>query len=509
MANAVLVIDMVRGFMEEGCPLYCGEKARRIIPNVQRLLERELAKGSKVFFVCDQHAPDDDEFSMFPPHCIEGTAETEVIPELAKFKGEVIPKRRYSAFFDTPLEGKLKQLKPEKVIVCGVCTDICVCHTVSDARSHDYEVEVPVDCVASFDEAAHHFALGHMERILGAKLTGLGVSRAKPTKFTPSEAVLSGETADVYFARTVEILRKEGINPVATMEFFAGRAGVFCGIEEVKALLAKVLPKDNCEVWALAEGESMKEKEVALRITAPYQSYGLYETAIDGILAYCSGWATAARECVEAAQGIPVVSFGARHVYPSVAGIMDYSAIVGGCAGCSSVAGAKLAGVEPSGTIPHALILIIGDTAKATLAFDKHMPSGVPRVSLVDTFRDEAEESVLVAKALGKKLDSVRLDTPPERGRVTPSLVNEVRARLDLAGFKKVKIFVSGGINVERIRQFIESGAPVDGFGVGSYISGAKPIDFTADLHEIEGKPVAKRGRIPGITPNPRLKKIM
>jgi nicotinate phosphoribosyltransferase len=507
--NAVLVIDMVRGFMEEGHPLYCGDRARRIISSIQRLLEKEIAEGSKVFFVCDRHDPDDPEFTMFPPHCIEGTAEAEVIPELAKYEGEVIPKKTYSAFFGTTLEAKLKELKPDKVIVCGVCTHICVLYAVADARNRGYEVEVPVDCVASFDEAAHHFALGHMEKVLGAKLTNLVTSRAKPVKFEPSQAVLSGETADVYFARTVEILRLEGLNPVATMEFFASRAGVLCGMEEVKALLSRVLPEDNREVWALADGDNIKQKEVVLRVTAPYQSYGLYETAIDGILAHCSGWATAARECVEAAQGIPVVSFGARHVYPAIAGIMDYSAIVGGCAGCSSVAGAKLAGIEPAGTIPHALILVIGDTVKATLAFDKHMPKSVPRVSLVDTFKDEAEESVLVAKALGKKLDSVRLDTPSERGRVTPALVREVRARLDLAGFKKVKIFVSGGISVERIKQFIEAGAPVDGFGVGSYITGAKPLDITADLHEIAGKPIAKRGRIPGITPNPRLKRIL
>jgi nicotinate phosphoribosyltransferase len=507
--NVVLVSDMLRGFLEEGYPLYCGDRARRIIPAVQRLLEKEIAEGSKVFFVCDNHAPDDPEFTMFPPHCIDGTAEAEVIPELAKYKGEIIPKKTYSSFFGTPLEAKLKRLKPDKVIVCGVCTHICVLYAVADARNRDYEVEVPVDCVASFDEAAHHFALGHMEKVLGAKLTNLVASRANPVKFEPSEAVLSGETADIYFARTVEILRLEGLNPVATMEFFASRAGVLCGMEEVKALLFRVLPKDKSEVWALADGDSIKQKEVVLRVTAPYQSYGLYETAIDGILAHCSGWATAARECVEAAQGIPVVSFGARHVYPSIVGIMDYSAIVGGCAGCSSVAGAKLAGIEPAGTIPHALILVIGDTVKATLAFDKHMPSSIPRVSLVDTFKDEAEESVLVAKALGKKLDSVRLDTPSERGRVTPALVREVRARLDLAGFKKVKIFVSGGISVERIRQFIEAGAPVDGFGVGSYITGAKPLDITADLHEIASKPIAKRGRIPGITPNPRLKRIL
>jgi len=509
MANIVIVSDMLRGFLEEGYPLYCGERARRIIPDVQRLLERELAQGSKIFFLCDHHAPDDPEFKMFPPHAIEGTVEAEVIPELAKYKGEIIPKKTFSSFLGTSLEEKLKKLKPEKLIVCGVCTHICVLYAVADARIRGYEVEVPVDCVASFDEKAHHFALEHMEQVLGAKLTSLGISPAKPARFEPSEAVLSGETADIYFARTVEILRHEGLNPVATMEVFSSRAGVFCGIEEVKALLSRVLPEANREVWALAEGETMTEKEVVLRITAPYQSYGLYETAIDGILSHCSGWATAARECVEAAQGIPVISFGARHVHPLVAGIMDYSAIIGGCTGCSSIAGAKLVGIEPSGTIPHALVLIIGDTVKATIAFDKHMPAGVSRVSLVDTFKDEAEEAILVARALGDKLNAVRLDTPPERGRVTPDLVKEVRVRLDLAGFKHVKIFVSGGINVERIRQFVQEGVPVDGFGVGSYISGAKPIDFTADLHEVEGKPIAKRGRIPGITPNPRLKRVL
>jgi nicotinate phosphoribosyltransferase len=331
----------------------------------------------------------------------------------------------------------------------------------------------------------------------------------KVPKFKPNEDVLSGETADVYFARTVEILRHEALNPVATMQVFTKRAGILCGMEEVKALLARVLPEDNREVWALAEGNTMEAKEVVLRITAPYQSYGLYETAIDGILAHCSGWATAARECVEAAKGIPVISFGVRGVHPSVVGVMDYSAIIGGCAGCSSIAGAKLAGMEPQGTIPHALIIVMGDTVKATVAFDKYIPPEIPRISLVDTFKDEAEESLRVAQALGKKLNSVRLDTPAERGGVTADLVKEVRARLDLAGFKQVKVFVSGGLSPERITYFIESRAPVDGFGVGRYISGATPIDFTADLHEIEGKPIAKRGRIPGITPNPRLKRVM
>ena len=330
-----------------------------------------------------------------------------------------------------------------------------------------------------------------------------------PPEFEPSEAVLSGETADIYFAHTLEILGREGINPVATMEVFPQRAGTLCGMEEAKALLARVLPEGRRDVWALSDGEAIDRKEVVLRITAPYQSYGLYETAIAGILAHCSGWATAARQCVEVAHGIPIISFGARHVHPSVAGIMDYAAIVGGCAGCSSTAGARLAGIQPSGTMPHALILIMGDTVEATLAFDRHMPPEVPRISLVDTFKDEAEESLRVAAALRERLDSVRLDTPGERGRVTADLVREVRARLDLAGFAHVRILVSGGIDPERITYFQESGAPVDGYGVGSYISGGRPIDFTADLHEVDGISIAKRGRTPGITPNPRLKRVL
>ena len=508
MAKAILVIDMVRGFLEEGHPLYCGAKARDIIPNIQRVLEKELKQGAKVFYPCDHHKPDDPEFKLFPPHCIEGTPEVELIPELSQYHGEIIPKRHFSAFYDTSLERKLKELNPEVIVICGVCTDICVMHTVADARNRGYEVEIPVDCVASFDNKAHFFALEHMEKGLGARLVRPAV-KVSQAHFEIPDSWLSGETADIYFPRTVEILKKEKINPVAIMEVFPRGPGILCGIEEVKTLLEKVLPEDSREVWALSEGESFDRKEVVLRIKAPYQSYGTYETTYLGILAHCSGWATAARECVDAAQGIPVISFGARHVHPSVVGVMEYSAIVGGCTGCASTSGAKLAGIQPTGTIPHALIIILGSTAEATLAFDKHMPPEVPRIALVDTFEDEVRESVTVAKAMQGRLQGVRLDTPSERGRVTADLVKEVRVWLDLEGFKEVKIVVSGGLNLERIRYFINEGAPVDIFAVGSYISDASPIDFTADLHEVEGKPIAKRGRMPGITPNPRLKRVM
>ena len=188
---------------------------------------------------------------------------------------------------------------------------------------------------------------------------------------------------------------------------------------------------------------------------------------------------------------------------------MDYAAVVGGCASASTPLGAKMAGVVLSGTMPHAMIICFGDTVKAAVAFDEHVEPEVLRIVLVGTFLDEPQEALRVAETLGDKLQAVRLDTPRERGGVTPDLVKEARARLDQAGFPSVKLFISGGITPERMRRFLAAGAPVDGFGVGSYITSAPPNDFTADLKEVEGKPVAKRGRIPGITPNPRLRRLI
>ena len=172
MANAVLVVDMLRGFLEPGHNLYCGDGSREIIPNVRRLLERERAAGSDILFICDNHAPDDLEFQMFPVHCVAGTGEALVIPELGEYVTgtNLVPKNRYSGFHNTDLESRLAALSPEKLIVCGVCTDICVLHTAADARNRDYPVEVPTDCVATFDPDAHRWALQHIEKILGAKL---------------------------------------------------------------------------------------------------------------------------------------------------------------------------------------------------------------------------------------------------------------------------------------------------------------------------------------------------
>lgn len=327
----------------------------------------------------------------------------------------------------------------------------------------------------------------------------------------PSREILSGDSADVYFARAESILAREGLDPVVTMEVFARQEAVLCGIDEAKNLIGHVLADcdpSETRVEALDDGDRIAPKEVVLRIHARYRRFGLYETAILGMLAQSTGWATAARECVDVASPAPVISFGARHVHPDITDVLDYAAIVGGCVGASTPAGARLAGLAPTGTMPHSLVLIFGDTVEAALAFDRDLGPEVSRIVLVDTFKDEAEEALRVAHALGDRLYGIRLDTPSERGRVTADLVKEVRARLDQEGYGHVKIVASGGLNPERIAYFHEQGAPVDSFAVGSYISGATPIDFTGDIKAIDGRPIAKRGRIPGVTESPRLRPV-
>ena len=322
-------------------------------------------------------------------------------------------------------------------------------------------------------------------------------------------SILVGDTADVFLHRTLSILRGEGLNPHVSMEFSPSRAGIFCGLREVRSLLLKVLPETGVEVWALDEGGDMETNEVALRINAPYSTFGLYETALCGTLSSCSGWAAAARECVDAAGGLPVLAMGARHVHPNIAAVLDYSAVTGGCVSCSTMLGGRLARVTPAGSMPHVLPLLMGDTLAAVEAFDRRMPSEIPRIALVDTFRDEAEEALHVAGVLQDRLRGISIDTARERGGVSIEFVREVRARLDQAGHRHVEIYVSGGFTAEKIREFVQANAPVHGFTVGEYISNAPPNGFTADIHEINGRPASKRGRIPGQTNNPRLNRII
>src|SRR4030067_3394565 len=147
------------------------------------------------------------------------------------------------------------------------------------------------------------------------------------------------------------------------------------------------------------------------------------------------------------------------------------------------------------GTMPHALIICMGSTVEAIKAYDEVLESKFKRVALIDTFLDEKFEALNVAEAMGKKLFGIRLDTPSSRRGDFYRILEEVKWELDLRGYKNVKLFVSGGIKEEDIPVL---NPVVDAYGIGTSISNAPVVDFAMDIMEVEGKPLAKRGKWSG-----------
>jgi nicotinamidase/pyrazinamidase len=169
--KALIVVDMVKDFMEEDGALFCGKECREIIPFVVNTVEDMRKQGAAIIFIGDCHERDDREFEMFPPHCIVDTKGVELIDELVVLPGEhFIRKQRYSGFYGTNLEDVLVSERAEEAYIVGVCTSICVMETVSGLRNRDYPTFVFRKGVADFDQEAHDFALKRMEQILGAKV---------------------------------------------------------------------------------------------------------------------------------------------------------------------------------------------------------------------------------------------------------------------------------------------------------------------------------------------------
>lgn len=325
--------------------------------------------------------------------------------------------------------------------------------------------------------------------------------------FEVRPSVITGDTADVYLHRTQRILRNEGLNPLVTMEFACSRSAVLCGAMEVKAVLGKVTSEGNREVWAVEEGTEVEEGEVCLQVKAPYSSFGLYETAICGILAHSTAWATAATEVVRAAENVPVICVGAHSVHPSVAPVMDYAAIVGGCASGSTVLGTRLANTQPIATVSGALVQLMGDAVKAIDAFDRAVAPDVARVAYVDPRKDVVAQSVAVARAMKDRLSAVRLARVPGGVSVQADTVREVRKRLDAVGAKKVMIVLSGRMSPERVRTLLDEGAPVDTFHDTGYIAAASPVPFWPNIRSISERPIPQETEPP--PPNPRLLRIL
>ena len=320
------------------------------------------------------------------------------------------------------------------------------------------------------------------------------------------EDIRSGYTMDVYFARTKRILEACGKADVPVWAEFTGSSlprgwkwAVYCGLQEVLNLLEGI----DVSVYSIPEGTIFRPRtENSVRIplmniNGAYTRFGEMETAILGMLCQPSGIATAATRTKIAAKWKTVFAFGNRRMHPAISGVIDRSAYIGGCDAVSSHIGGDITGTVPVGTVPHALMLMMGSNDSAFKAFDEIIEPEVPRIMLIDTFSDERTAALDACRSV-KDLKGVRLDTPGSRRGNFKELINEVRWELDMYGYKNVDIIVSGGLDEDSVSAIADT--CVAGFGVGTSISNAPTLDLSMDLVEKDGKPISKRGKFGGRT---------
>ena len=337
----------------------------------------------------------------------------------------------------------------------------------------------------------------------------------------PVEKMREGYYTDVYFNHARETLLRDGRHPRVVMQVFQKQRAVLGGMDEAIAILK--LCSDDWEeltVHALYDGDEVAPWETVMTMEGDYTLFAHLETCYLGVLARRTLISTNVRQVVEAARGKPILFFPARHDHHRVQTGDGYAAHVAGAIGVSTDAQASWWGGTGIGTVPHALIAAYGgNTVLAATKFAESASEDVNVVVLVDFENDSVKTSLEVARAMGDRLWGVRLDTSRtlvdrslwnEMGDYDPRGVNErlvrkVRDALDENGFERVKIVVSGGFDVDRIRDFEAKNVPVDSYGVGSSLIRGDN-DFTADIVLTDGLPSAKVGRT--YRPNQRLELV-
>ena len=346
--------------------------------------------------------------------------------------------------------------------------------------------------------------------------------RIDPSLFgLPVEQIRAGTYSDAYFNSARAALRADGRTARVTWQLSAKRGGWLGGMDESVALL-KLCSDDFAalEVHALYEGDRVDTWDTVMTVEGDYSLFAHLETLIVGTVARRTRICTNLRTLVDAARPKPVYYFGARSDHALLQPGDGLSAHVAGAASVSTDALGSLTGKRGVGTVPHALIAAYGgDTVAATRAVAAVTPKDVPLIGLVDYENDCVATSLAVARALDDRLWGVRLDTAeflvdrsviPQMSNfrptgVNPALVWNVRNALDAEGFGDVKIVVSGGFDLGRIRSFEEDGVPVDAYGVGAGAHEGR-WDFTGDVVQLDGKPQGKIGR--EVRPNPRMERV-
>jgi nicotinate phosphoribosyltransferase len=351
--------------------------------------------------------------------------------------------------------------------------------------------------------------------------------RLSPEVFDlPVEKMRAGYYTDAYFNHARSALLRDGRHPRVVMQAFQKNHAYLGGMDEAIAILKLCAHEhDGLAINALYDGDPIEPWETVMTIEGDYTAFAHLETVYLGTLARRTLITTNVVSVLEAANGKPIIFMPARHDHHRVQTGDGYAAYVAGLItgaeiGVTTDEQASWWGGRGIGTVPHSLIAAYGgDTVLAAQKFAEWANEDMNVTVLVDFENDSVRTTLEVADALGPRLWGVRLDTAEslvdrslwdELGDFRPTGVNErlvrkVRDALDAAGHDHVRIVVSGGFTVEKIREFERLEVPVDAYGVGSsLIRGSN--DFTADVVLTDGRPSGKFGR--HYRPNPRLEPV-
>lgn len=170
--EALLIIDMLNDFVLDGAPLQVPD-TQKVIPAIKNEIDRVRKAGDDIIYVCDTHAPDDNEFSRYgwPAHGVEGTRGADVVEELKPQEEDlIVNKPDYSSFFRTNLESILRKRGIDRIRLTGCVTHICILFTAYEAALRGFGVTVVESGVAGLDKDDHDAALRIMKNVLGAQI---------------------------------------------------------------------------------------------------------------------------------------------------------------------------------------------------------------------------------------------------------------------------------------------------------------------------------------------------
>ncbi|MHA1114661.1 MAG: nicotinate phosphoribosyltransferase [Candidatus Heimdallarchaeaceae archaeon] len=320
------------------------------------------------------------------------------------------------------------------------------------------------------------------------------------------DEITEGKTTDVYFLNAKKCLQADNLDKtevyaeVTTDKLPKNWSHfLFLGLAEVIAMFQEA--KLNVNVYSVDEGRILPPRDVngiripVLSIEGPYGDFAVYETPMLGYLCFQTGVGTSALHVRLAAKEKIILSFGIRRMHPALAPVIDRACYIAGFDGVSCVLSAEKLGIKPTGTIPHAFIIIERGIENAMRSFDKNIKPEVKRIALSDTFSDERFEVMKALDAIGENLYGVRLDTPSSRRGNLREIIKEIKWELKQRGREDIKIFLSGGFDEKMVEEYCDI---ADGFGVGTSVANSPTVNFALDIVEMNGQSISKRGKYSG-----------